>query len=57
MGLRLVPLTVDHYFYDLEEHPVDSSATMTMKPRALDLELINEHLKALIAGDWFGSLL
>ena len=52
MGLRLVPLMVDHYFYDLEEHPVDEFGDYDYEtPQALDLELINEHLKALIAGD------
>jgi len=52
MGLRLVPLTVDHYFYSLEEHPRDEFGDYDYEtPQALDLELINAHLKALIAGE------
>jgi uridine kinase len=52
MGLRLVPLTVDHYFYDLEEHPRDEFGDYDYEtPQALDLALINQHLKALIAGE------
>jgi uridine kinase len=52
MGLRLVPLTVDHYFYDLEEHPRDEFGDYDYEtPQALDLALINQHLKALVAGE------
>jgi uridine kinase len=52
MGLRLVPLTVDHYFYDLEEHPKDEFGDYDYEtPQALDLALINRHLKALVAGE------
>jgi uridine kinase len=51
MGLTLVPLTVDHYFYDLELHPKDEHGDYDYEtPQALDLDLINEHLVALIAG-------
>ncbi|MHB1319384.1 MAG: uridine kinase family protein, partial [Anaerolineae bacterium] len=49
MGLRLVPLTVDHYFYDLEDHPKDEFGDYDYEtPQALDLALINQHLKALV---------
>ncbi|MFO7696939.1 MAG: ATP cone domain-containing protein [Anaerolineae bacterium] len=52
MGLRLVPLTVDHYFYDLEEHPRDEFGDYDYEtPQALDLALINQHLQALVAGE------
>ncbi|NLT74090.1 MAG: response regulator SirA [Chloroflexi bacterium] len=52
MGLHLVPLTVDHYFYNLEDHPKDEFGDYDYEtPQALDLELINQHLKALIAGE------
>ncbi len=52
MGLSLVPLTVDHYFFDLELHPKDEHGDYDFEtPQALDLELINEHLTRLIAGE------
>ena len=51
MGLSLVPLTVDHYFFDLEMHPKDEHGDYDYEtPQALDLGLINEHLVDLIAG-------
>ena len=52
MGLSLVPLTVDHYFFDLELHPKDEYGDYDYEtPQALDLALINEHLTQLIAGE------
>jgi len=52
MGLSLVPLTVDNYFFDLELHPRDEFGDYDFEtPQALDLELINEHLARLIAGE------
>ncbi len=52
MGLSLVPLTVDNYFFDLELHPKDEYGDYDFEtPQALDLELINEHLARLIAGE------
>jgi len=52
MGLSLVPLTVDHYFFDLEFHPKDEFGDYDFEtPQALDLELINQHLVRLIAGE------
>ncbi len=55
MGLRLVPLTVDNYFFDLELHPRDEFGDYDFEtPQALDLELINEHLVRLIAGEEVG---
>lgn len=51
-GLRLVPLTVDNYFFDLEVHPKDEFGDYDFEtPQALDLELINEHLARLVAGE------
>ncbi|MBN1399895.1 MAG: response regulator SirA, partial [Anaerolineae bacterium] len=51
MGHRLVPLTVDHYFLDHELQPKDEHGDLDYEtPQALDLELINEHLQRLIAG-------
>jgi uridine kinase len=52
MGLSLVPLTVDNYFFDLELHPKDEFGDYDFEtPQALDLELINEHLVRLVAGE------
>jgi len=52
MGLSLVPLTVDNYFFDLELHPKDEYGDYDFEtPQALDLALINEHLVGLIAGE------
>jgi len=51
MGLKLVPLTVDNYFFDLDLHPKDEFGDYDFEtPQALDLELINRHLVGLIAG-------
>jgi uridine kinase len=52
LGLRLAPLTVDHYFFDLALHPRDEHGDYDFEtPQALDLPLINQHLQRLIAGD------
>jgi uridine kinase len=52
MGLSLVPLAVDNYFFDLEMHPKDEFGDYDFEtPQALDLELINEHLARLITGE------
>ena len=52
MGKQLVALNVDHYFYDLELHPKDEYGDYDFEtPQALDLELINEHLCRLVAGE------
>jgi uridine kinase len=52
MGLSLVPLSVDNYFFDLELHPRDEYGDYDFEtPQALDLRLINEHLCRLIAGE------
>jgi uridine kinase len=51
-GLRFVTLNVDNYFYDLELHPKDEFGDYDFEtPQALDLPLINEHLKRLIKGE------
>jgi uridine kinase len=50
-GLTLVTLNVDHYFLDLELHPKDEFGDYDFEtPQALDLELLNQHLVRLIAG-------
>jgi len=52
MGLSLVPLAVDNYFFDLEVHPKDEFGDYDFEtPQALDLELINDHLVRLIGGE------
>ena len=52
MGLRLTPLAVDNYFFDLELHPKDEHGDRDFEtPQALDLPLINEQLARLIAGE------
>jgi len=52
MGLSLKALTVDNYFFDLEVHPKDEFGDYDFEtPQALDLELINDHLVRLIAGE------
>jgi uridine kinase len=52
MGMRLVALNVDNYFYDLELHPRDEFGDYDFEtPQALDLDLINDHLTRLIAGE------
>ena len=50
-GLSLVALNVDNYFFDLELHPKDEYGDYDFEtPQALELELINQHLVDLIAG-------
>ena len=51
-GLSLVTLNVDNYFFDLELHPKDEFGDHDFEtPQALDLDLINDHLVRLIAGE------
>jgi len=47
-----VPLSLDNYFFDLELHPKDEFGDYDFEtPEALDLDLINEHLTRLVAGE------
>ena len=51
-GMSLVTLNVDNYFFDLEMHPKDEFGDYDFEtPQALDLPLINQHLKQLINGE------
>ncbi len=51
MGKSLVALNIDNYFFDLEEHPRDSYGDYDFEtPQAIDLELVNTHLKELLRG-------
>ncbi|MFN2188781.1 MAG: ATP cone domain-containing protein, partial [Candidatus Promineifilaceae bacterium] len=51
-GLKLVALNIDNYFFDLEVHPKDEFGDYDFEtPQALDLNLANEHLRRLVAGE------
>jgi len=51
-GLELITMNLDNYYRDLETHPKDEYGDYDYEtPEALDLDLINEHLESLIAGD------
>jgi len=51
-GLRFRALNVDNYFFDLELHPKDEFGDYDFEtPQALDLPLINKHLKQLVQGE------
>ena len=51
LGYQLVTLNVDNYFYDLSLHPKDEFGDYDFEtPQALDLDLLNQHLSLLIAG-------
>ncbi len=50
-GRRLVPINVDHYFFDLESHPRDSHGDYDYEtPQALDMELLGDHLRRIAEG-------
>jgi uridine kinase len=50
-GLSTVPLVVDNYFFDLKGHPKVGADDYDFEtPHALDLDLINRHLEALLGG-------
>lgn len=51
-GINCRPINLDNYFFDLEQHPKDEFGDYDFEtPQALDLSLINEHLKRLLDGD------
>jgi uridine kinase len=51
-GLKFATVNVDHYFFDLEDHPKDEFGDYDFEtPQALDLELINNHLLRLANGE------
>ncbi len=51
-GMCFKALNVDNYFFDLELHPKDEFGDYDFEtPQALDLELINDHLKRLTEGE------
>jgi uridine kinase len=52
LGMKFVPLVVDNYFFDLAMHPKDEFGDYDFEtPQALDLEMINDHLKKLAVGE------
>ena len=51
-GLRFLALNLDDYFWPLVEHPTDWINDRNYEaPEALDIQLLNEHLRALLAGE------
>jgi uridine kinase len=51
-GLSLRTLNVDNYFFDLSLHPRDAWGDYDFEtPEALDLNLVNDHLVRLLAGE------
>jgi uridine kinase len=50
-GLQFVELNLDNYYFDLELHPKDEFGDYDFEtPQALNIELINQHLHALLSG-------
>jgi uridine kinase len=50
-GIRFKAINIDHYFFNLEDHPRDEFGDYDYEtPEALDLELINAHLVQLLQG-------
>ena len=50
-GIITVPLTVDNYFFDLKDHPRIGNDDYDFEtPQALDLSLIDSHVRALVSG-------
>jgi uridine kinase len=51
-GLKFTTLNVDNYFFDRELHPIDEFGDPDWEtPQALNLSLINAHLKRLLQGE------
>jgi uridine kinase len=52
VGLRFLMLNLDDYFWSLIEHPTDWIDDRNYEtPEALDIQLLNEHLRALLSGE------
>ena len=50
-GKEFLALNVDHYFFNLEQHPRDEFGDYDYEtPHALDLKLIDQHVAALLEG-------
>ena len=51
-GLRFLMLNLDDYFWSLVEHPTDWINDRNYEtPEAMDIQLLNQHLKGLLAGE------
>jgi len=51
MGYTFVPINVDNFFLDLEEHPKDLRGDYDFEtPQALDIALINKTFRGLLSG-------
>jgi uridine kinase len=51
-GLRFLMLNLDDYFWSLVEHPTDWLNDRNYEtPEAMDIQLLNTHLKGLLAGE------
>jgi uridine kinase len=51
-GLRFLMLNLDDYFWSLVEHPTDWIDDRNYEtPEALDIQLLNEHLRKLLEGN------
>jgi uridine kinase len=51
-GLRFLMLNLDDYFWSLVEHPTDWINDRNYEtPEAMDIQLLNEHLKGLLEGE------
>jgi uridine kinase len=51
-GLRFLMLNLDDYFWSLVEHPTDWINDRNYEtPEAMDIELLNQHLQSLLAGE------
>jgi uridine kinase len=51
-GLKFLMLNLDDYFWSLIEHPTDWIDDRNYEtPEALDIQLLNEHLRALLSGE------
>jgi uridine kinase len=51
-GLQFLMLNLDDYFWPLVEHPTDWINDRNYEtPEALDIQLLNAHLRALLAGE------
>jgi uridine kinase len=51
-GYAQKAINIDHYFFNLEDHPKDEFGDYDYEtPQALDLDLINQHLGQLLAGE------
>lgn len=50
-GREFLALNIDHYFFNLEQHPRDEFGDYDYEtPHALDLKLIDRHVAGLLAG-------